>query len=123
MDRSIPSGTPLSGNASPNPLSNPAAKVEDIAQSAHQTVDKVADKATAQVDRLSGSAHRAVNSAADAAGAATDWAATIPEQASQVQTKLTEAACASIRARPIATVAGALVVGYLFARIAGRRTN
>lgn len=122
MDRSTPSGTTLSGNASPNPLSNPAAKVEDFAQSAHQTVDKVADKATAQVDRLSGSAHRAVNSAADAAGAATDWATTIPEQASHLQTKLTEAACASIRARPFATVAGALVVGYLLARIQGRRT-
>jgi ElaB protein len=126
MDRLTTSGAHLpSGNANPNPMSNPAtnAKVEDIAQTAHQAVDKVADKATAQVDRLSGSAHRAVNSAADVAGTAADWASTIPDQASQVQTKLTEAARASIRGRPIATVAGALVVGYLFARIAGRRTD
>lgn len=122
MNPTTTSGTtPLGGNANTNPLSNPAtsAKVEDAAQSAHQTVDKVA----AQVDRLSGAAHRAVNSAADAAGSAAEWASTIPEQASQVQTKLTEAACASIRARPIATIAGALVIGYLFARLAGRRAD
>jgi len=35
-----------------------------------------------------------------------------------VQTKITQAACASIRARPISTVAGALVIGYLLGRLA-----
>jgi hypothetical protein len=103
-----------------NPLSNPAtsAKIESGAQSAHQTVDKVADTATSQVDRLSGQAHRAVNAAADAANAAAEWASTLPDQAKQYQTKVTEAACTSIRARPIASVAGALVVGYLLGRLA-----
>jgi hypothetical protein len=43
---------------------------------------------------------------------------TIPEQAKQVQTQFTEAASASIRARPITAVAGALVVGYLLGRVA-----
>ena len=116
MDRSVSGGTtPASGNI--NPLSNPAinAKIEDTAQAAHQTVDKVADQATVQVDRLSGSAHRAVNTTASALGSAA-------EQASQVQTKLTEAACTSIRARPITYVAGALLVGYVFARLSGRRS-
>jgi hypothetical protein len=36
----------------------------------------------------------------------------------EVQTRLTESVCTSIRARPIATVAGALVVGYLLGRLA-----
>ncbi len=120
MDRSttLDGSTPLGGNM--NPLSNPAAsaKLEGAAQTAHQTVDKVADKATSQVDRLSGTAHRAVNRAADAATTAAEWASSIPEQAKQVQVKVTDAACASIRARPIATVAGALVVGYLLGRLA-----
>jgi ElaB/YqjD/DUF883 family membrane-anchored ribosome-binding protein len=92
--------------------------VEGAAQSAHRATDKVADKATAEVDRLSGTAHRAINSAADAATSTAEWASTIPEQAKQVQTRLTESASASIRARPIATVAGALVVGYLLGRLA-----
>jgi hypothetical protein len=115
MDRTTTMGGSLAGSGNPNPAS---AKVEGAAQAAHQTTDKIADKATAQVDRLSGTAHRAVNSAADAASSAADWAATIPEQAKQAQARLTESASASIRARPIATVAGALVIGYLLGRLA-----
>ena len=119
MDRTTPMGGSLtvSGNQA-NPNANPLnAKIEDAAQVAHQTTDKVADKAMAQVDGLSGTAHRAVNSAADAASSAAEWASAIPEQAKQVQTRLTEAASASIREHPIAIVAGALVVGYLLGRI------
>ena len=113
MDRS----TPIGGSTSP--LSKPTfANVEGTAQTAHQTVDKFADTATSQVDRLSGTAHRAVNSAADAATSAAEWASNIPEKASQAQAKITGAACASIRARPLSTVAGALVVGYLLGRLA-----
>ncbi len=120
MDRSLTMGGNASLGGSANPLSNSAtnAKGEGATQSAHQTVDKVADRASAQVDRLSGAAHQAVNSAADAVTSATDWASGIPEQAKQVQTRITEAACASIRARPISTVAGALAVGYLLGRLA-----
>ena len=115
MDRTTTMGGSLTGSGNPNPAS---AKVEGAAQAAHQTTDKLADKATAQVDRLSGTAHRAVSSAADAASSAAEWAATIPEQAKQAQARLTESASDSIRARPIATVAGALVVGYLLGRLA-----
>jgi hypothetical protein len=92
---------------------------------AHRATDAVADKATEQVGRLSGSAHQAVNKAADAATSAAGWAATLPDQAREVQAQLgaqvgelTSSASASIRARPIATVAGALVVGYLIGRLA-----
>jgi hypothetical protein len=116
MDRTTTMGGSLTGAGS---LSSPAsAKVEAAAQAAHETTGRIADKATAQVDRLSGTAHRAVDNAADAATSAAEWASTIPEQAKQVQTRLTESASASIRARPIATVAGALVVGYLLGRLA-----
>ena|ERR1700676_2326556 len=115
MDRTTPIGGSLTGSGSrANPVS---AQVEDAAQAAHQTTDKSADKAMAQVDRLSGMAHRAVNSAADAASSAAEWASAIPEQAKQVQAQLTEAASVSIRARPIAIVTGALVVGYLLGRL------
>jgi len=126
MDQTTPTGSSLTGSGSRDtPNTNPVgAKVEDAAQAAHQTTDKIADKATAQVDRLSGTAHRVVDSAADAASSAADaassaaeWASAIPEQAKQVQTRLTETASASIRERPIAIVAGALVVGYLLGRL------
>ena len=116
MDRTTTAMGSLSTSSNAaNPVSP---KVEGAAQSAHHATDKVADKATAEVDHLSGTAHRAINSAADAAASAAEWASAIPEQAKVVQTRLTESASASIRARPIATVAGALVVGYLLGRLA-----
>lgn len=113
MDRTTPLGANRTGSGA-NPAS---AKVEDVAHAAHQATDRIADKATSQLDRLSGTAHRAVNSAADAASSAAEWASAVPEQAKQVQARLTEAASASIRERPIAIVAGALVIGYLLGRI------
>ena len=119
MDRSITAGENTALGGGTNPLANPAigARIEGAAQAAHQTVDRVADKATTQVGRLSGAAHEAVNTTADAVASATEWASGFPEQAKQTQARVTEAACASIRARPIATVAGALVVGYLLGRL------
>jgi ElaB/YqjD/DUF883 family membrane-anchored ribosome-binding protein len=110
---SIRDGLPVSDAS--NPVS---AKVEGVAQAAHETTDRIADKATAQVDRLKGSVHRAVDDAADTATSAAEWASTIPEQAKQAQTRLTDSASASIRARPMTAVAGALVVGYLVGRLA-----
>ena len=112
--------TTLGGNlsAGSNPINSVSAKVEGAARAAHETSDKIADKATAQVDRSAEAVHRAVDSAADAATSAAEWVSTITEQAKQVETRLTESASASIRARPIATVAGALVVGYLLGRLA-----
>ena len=119
MDRSVTmnENTLQSGNADASSNTAAGAKLDGVAQTAHQTVDKVADKATAQVDRLSGSAHRAVTSASDAARTAAQWASAVPEKAIEVQTKLAESACASIRARPLSTVAGALVIGYLMGRL------
>ena len=115
MERTTTTMGSLTGSNAANPVGT---KLEGAAQSAHQATDKLADRATAEVDRLSGTAHRTINSAADAATSAADWASSIPEQAKQVQTRLTESASASIRARPIGTVAGALVVGYLLGRLA-----
>jgi hypothetical protein len=119
MDRTTPMGGSLtvSGNQA-NPNANPLnAKIEDAAQVAHQTTDKIADEAMAQVDGLSGTAHRAVNSAANVASSVVEWASAIPEQAEQVQAQLTELTRASIRARPIAAIAGVLVIGYLLGRL------
>jgi hypothetical protein len=118
MDRTTAIGGSTTYGGNSNPASTAGANLEGAAQSAHRTVDAVADKTTEQVGRVSDTVHRAVNSAADAATAATEWASTLPDQAKQIQAKVTDAACASIRARPLTSVAGALVVGYLIGRLA-----
>ncbi len=116
MDRSTTTtGNLAGGNHPANPLNS---KVDDAARSAHRATDQVADNATAAVDQLSGATHRSINSAADATTSAAEWGSSVVEQAKQVQTRLTESASASIRARPLSTVAGALAVGYLLGRLA-----
>jgi len=70
-------------------------KIQSATDAAHETTDKVARAATIQVDRLRGTAHDAVDGTAS----------------------LVESACASIRSRPLASVAGVLVVGYLLGRL------
>ncbi|MEO8303295.1 MAG: hypothetical protein ABI724_04195 [Betaproteobacteria bacterium] len=120
MDRSttMSGTTPLGGNNGGLSQSATNPKVESAAQTAHQTVDKVAEKVNAQVDRLSGTAHRMVSGTAEAASSAAEIASSLPEQAKDVQAKFTETASSTIRARPLSTIAGAVVVGYLLGRLA-----
>lgn len=73
-----------------------SSKVEGTAMAAHETVDRIADKATAQVDRLSGTAHRAVNTTADTTTSEAELISTFSKQAKEAQTRFTETACTSI---------------------------
>jgi ElaB/YqjD/DUF883 family membrane-anchored ribosome-binding protein len=114
MDRTNPSSGTFAGNTN-SPRSND--NMEGIARAADETTDKIADKAAAGVDRLSGTAHRAVDSAADAASSAATWASDVSSEAGKMQARLVESATSEIRARPIATVASALVIGYLLGRL------
>ena len=71
-------------------------KIENAAQQAHQNVDRVADKAVS----------------------AAEWASQMPEKARRAQGAMTEAACNTIRERPLTTVFSALAAGYILGRIA-----
>jgi len=93
-------------------------KIENAAQQAHQSVDRAADKALTGVGKVSDSMHRALNTTADSAAAAADWASQVPEKAKRAQSAMTEAACNTIRSRPLSTVFGALAAGYILGRIA-----
>jgi len=114
MDRTNPTSDTFTGNSN---TSRSTDNMEDMARAAHETTDKIADKATAGVDRLSGTAHRAIDSATDTASSAAAWASDISDQAGKMQARLVESAANEIRARPIATVASALVIGYLLGRL------
>lgn len=116
MERTATLGSNLTtGNQLTNPVNS---AVDSAAQTAHKTTDKIADKAAVQVDRSAAAVHRAVDGAADAATSTAAWASGTLDQAQQVTTRLTESASASIRARPITTVVGVLIAGYLLGRLA-----
>jgi hypothetical protein len=120
MDRPLTTGAASGTTGASNPLSSTmtGSRSDSFAQSAKSTIDTAADRVTSGVGQVSSAAHKAVDTAADAATAAADWASNLPDQARATQERLTAAACESIRARPIAYVAGALVTGYLLGRLA-----
>jgi ElaB/YqjD/DUF883 family membrane-anchored ribosome-binding protein len=95
MDRSIES------LEQPLDIRGPAradAKLQNATDAAHQTTDRVARAATQQVDRLRGTAHDAVEGAAD----------------------FVESASATLQRRPMATLGGVLLLGYLLGRLMRR---
>ena len=93
-------------------------KVDSAARGAHEATDKIAEKTAAQVDRARDTAHRAVDSAAASAVSAADTASAMIRRADEARVELVASTNGFIRARPLATVAGALVAGYLLGRIA-----
>lgn len=122
MDRPLTTGATAGTTGASNPLSSTmtglGSRSDSLAQSAKNTIDTAADRVTSGVGQASAAAHKAVDTAADVATSAADWASKVPDRARATQERLTEAACESIRARPITYVAGALVTGYLLGRLA-----
>lgn len=91
--------------------------VSGMAGRANQAIDEVASKAAPALERGRDSAHRTVDKIADTAMPAADWAAAKSRQVVNRSTELVDAAGSYVRAKPLATVAGALALGYLIGRI------
>jgi len=90
--------------------------VEPAAAKAHIAVDSAASKALPVVDKAAEMAHRTINRVADVAAPAADWALESGKQVTEKYNSALDTCVATVRQRPIATLAGALLVGYLFGR-------
>lgn len=90
--------------------------IDPAATQAHIAVDRAASKAVPAVDKAAEMAHRTINRVADAAGPAADWAVQSGQQVTQTYNSALDTCVSTVRARPIATVLGALFVGYLVGR-------
>jgi len=97
-------------------MNSPNSVVENAAAKAHTTVDSAASKAIPAVDKTAELAHRTINRVADVAAPAADWALQSGQQVSEKYNSAMDTCVATVRERPIATIAGALLVGYLFGR-------
>jgi hypothetical protein len=115
VETTTPTSGTVTGGATTHAVN---AKIDSAATAAHRATDAVSDTATAQLDKLSGSAHSAIDSSDAGTKSLADSASTFSQQSMQLHSQLKESACASIRANPLATLTGALVVGYLVGRIA-----
>ena len=96
--------------AGSNPLS-------DAADRAHQVVDKAAEKAAPTLERAQAAAHRTIDKVADKASPVVEWAAESRRSVVTRSTALADVWGNHVRERPLASIAGALAVGYLLGRM------
>lgn len=94
--------------------SNP---VSGITERAHQTVDRMADKATPALERARTNVHNTIDKVADGAACGVDWAAENTRVIAQKSSELSHVASGYVRERPLVAVAGALALGYLIGRL------
>jgi ElaB/YqjD/DUF883 family membrane-anchored ribosome-binding protein len=87
--------------------------VTDVADRAHQAVDRATDKAVPVLERASTAAHRTIDKAVDVATPAADWVSTNTRELATRSTDLAETCSGYVRTRPLISLAGALTIGYL----------
>ena len=100
-----------------NPSMTGTNPIGSAADRAHQVVDRAAEKAAPALERASSAAHRTIDKAADAAAPAADWVAENSKQLAHKSTEMADACSNYVRARPLMSVAGALVLGYFAGKL------
>jgi ElaB/YqjD/DUF883 family membrane-anchored ribosome-binding protein len=101
-------------NSASNAASNAA---NTMADRAHQTIDRVAEKAAPALDRVRTGVHNTVDKVADSAASGVGWAAENTKVIARKGTEFGDVACAYVRERPLVAVAGALALGYFVGRL------
>lgn len=91
--------------------------LSDMAGRAHQVVDQAAEKAAPVLERAQAAAHRTIDKVADKTVPAAEWAAENSRSIVHRSTELAGAWGNHVRERPLASIAGALAVGYLLGRV------
>jgi ElaB/YqjD/DUF883 family membrane-anchored ribosome-binding protein len=101
----------------------PDRNAQDRASAAHDVVDKVAgvaDRATRNIkptiDGVVDGAHKTVDKVSEVAGSATDWANEKTANVKEAGEKLMDDTCAYIGARPLKSLAIAIVAGVLIGK-------
>ena len=100
-------GSPMSGSNS----------ISKAADRAHQIVDDVAEKATPAMQTATTRVHETIDKIAGAGTCAAEWATTNGKQLANKSGALADACTGYVRARPLASVAGALAIGYFVGRV------
>lgn len=87
--------------------------VADVADRAHNAVERATEKAVPALERASTAAHRTIDKAVDAATPAAAWVSANGKELATRSTALAESCGGYVRARPLISMAGALTIGYL----------
>lgn len=110
---------PNTGTMNPGGMTGSSANpsVGGAADRAHQTVDRVADRAAPAVDRLSQAVHHTIDKVADKATPAVEWAEQKTMEIRDRSSQFAETWSSYVRAQPLVSVGAALAVGYLIGRL------
>ncbi|MEO8674558.1 MAG: hypothetical protein ABI569_03215 [Casimicrobiaceae bacterium] len=87
--------------------------VGDVADQAHQVVDRATERAVPALQRAASAAHGTIDKAATVAATAADWVAQSEKQIAAQSSQVADACSGYVRARPFVSVIGALAIGYL----------
>jgi len=87
------------------------------ASRAHHMVDDVAQKATPAVQSATAVAHQTIDKVATAGASAAEWVTANTKQLADRSAAIADAASGQVRARPLISVAGALVLGFFIGRV------
>ena len=109
-----PISNTMTGNNSPMGESG---RIADKADRAHDAVDRAADKAAPMLERASTVAHKTIDKVAGAAMPAAQWATDSSRQLATRGSEYADQATSFVRARPLATVVGALAIGYMLGKL------
>jgi ElaB/YqjD/DUF883 family membrane-anchored ribosome-binding protein len=99
-----------------NPMGD-SGRLAEKADRAHEAVDRAAEKAAPMLERASTVAHKTIDKVAGAAMPAAQWASESGRQLATRGSEVADQATEFVRARPLATVAGALAIGYLLGKM------
>jgi chemotaxis regulatin CheY-phosphate phosphatase CheZ len=80
-------------------------------------VDKAVDQLAPVVQGASTAAHQTIDKVATAAAPVAEWASENGRQLATKTSEFAEVCSAQVRARPIATLAGAIAIGYIAGRM------
>jgi len=89
----------------------------EIADRAHQIVDKAVDQLAPVIQGASTAAHQTIDRVATAAAPVAEWASENGRQLASKSSELAEVCSAQVRARPFVAIAGAAAIGYIAGRM------
>lgn len=104
-------------NTASNATQGTTNSLTGAANRAHQLVDTVADKAAPALQAATTTAHQTIDSVAAATAPAAEWVASGGKRLADNGAQLADACTGYVRTRPLASVAGALAIGYFVGRM------
>lgn len=98
-----------------------ATRLDNVTAGAHQTIDKVSEKARPAVDRLTAGAHQVVDNLAGMAAGTADTLGAKGEQLKLAKDQMTETARDYVRENPLISLGIAVAGGILLSRLLSSR--